>query len=82
MVICSLLATARAASEQDRIDKLEFSAVTRELDLTSNLAKEKTTIVVENKDSKSISSFLYTIPRGASDKVAYIGGQVSLCTHK
>lgn len=73
-----LLATARAASGAERIDKIEFGAVTREVDLTSNLAKEKTTIIVENKDSKTISSFLYTISRGVTDKLAYIGGQVSL----
>ena len=73
-----MLATARAASGAERIDKIEFSAVTREVDLTSNLAKEKTTIIVENKDSKTISSFLYTIARSATDKLAYVGGQVSL----
>ena len=76
-ILC-LLATARAASGAERIEKIEFSAVTREVDLTSNLAKQKTTIIVENKDSKTISSFLYTIPRGVTDKLAYIGGQVSL----
>ena len=76
IVWCLVAATQAAPSQDKRIDKLEFSAVTRELDLTSNLVKEKTTIVVENKDQKSISSFLYTIPRSAADKLAYIGGQV------
>ena len=78
-----LVAAAQAAPSKDdkRIDKLEFSAVTREIDLTSNLVKEKTTIVVENKDQKSVSSFLYTIPRAAADKLAFIGGQVKLHLH-
>lgn len=72
-----MVAATQAATSQDkRIDKLEFSTVTRELDLTSNLVKEKTTIVIENKDEKSISSFLYTISRTAADKLAYVGGQV------
>ena len=71
-----LVAAMAQVSQDKRIDKLEFSAVTREIDLTSNLVKEKTTIVVENKDQKSISWFLYTIPRSAADKLAYIGGQV------
>lgn len=74
-----LLVPTHCASEQKRIDKLEFSVVTRELDLTSNLAKEKTRIVLENKGDKPVSSFLYTIPRGVSDKLAYIGGQVGYC---
>lgn len=74
---CLVGATQVASAQDKRIDKLEFSAVTREIDLTSNLVKEKTTIVVENKDQKTISSFLYTIPRSAADKLAYIGGQVT-----
>ena len=77
-----LLATARAANGAERLDKIEFSVVTREVDLTSNLAKEKATIMVENKDSKTISSFLYTISRGVTDKLAYLGGQVSLLISK
>ena len=76
IVWCMVVAVQAAPTQDKRIDKLEFSAVTRELDLTSNLAKEKTTIVVENKDEKTISSFIYTIPRSAADKLAYIGGQV------
>jgi hypothetical protein len=76
VLIAWCLVAATKASQDKRIDKLEFSAVTREIDLTSNLVKEKTTIVVENKDQKSISWFLYTIPRSAADKLAYIGGQV------
>ena len=78
VLLLGLLATALAATDQDRIDKLEFSAVTRELDVTSTLVKEKTTLTIENKDSKSISHFLFTVQRGASDKLAYIGGQVSI----
>ena len=77
VIVWCLVAAIQAATSQDkRIDKLEFSAVTRELDLTSNLVKEKTTIVMENKDEKTISSFLYTISRSAADKLTYIGGQV------
>ena len=82
MGLLCLLVTARAASGAERIDKIEFSAVTREVDLTSNLAKEKTTIVVENKDTKPVSSFLYTITRGVTDKLSYIGGQVSFYPFK
>ena len=77
VLLLGLLATVLAATDQDRLDKLEFNLVTRELDLTSALVKEKTTLVIENKDSKSISHFLFTVQRGASDKLAYIGGQVS-----
>ena len=76
LVGCLMVAVHAAPSQDERIAKLEFSAVTRELDLTSNLVKEKTTIVLENKDEKSVSSFLYTIPRSAADKLAYIGGKV------
>ena len=77
LVGASFLAAALAATDQNRIDKLEWSVVTRELDLTSALVKEKTTVVIENKDTKSVSHFLYTVQRGAADKLAYIGGQVS-----
>ena len=76
LVVACLLATARASNDNGRVDKIEFGTVTREIDVSSNLAKEKTTILVENKDTKSISSFLYTVARGSSDKLAYIGGQV------
>lgn len=82
MLLCALavgclLASAHAAGAEQKVDKIEFGTVTRELDLTSNLAKEKTTILVENKDTKSISHFLYAVQRQTSDKLAYIGGQVS-----
>ena len=76
LLVGCLLAMARAANGDGRVDKIEFGAVTREIDLSSNVAKEKTTIQVENKDSKSISSFLFTVGRGSTDKLAYIGGQV------
>ena len=36
MRLLCLLVTARAASGAERIDKIGFSAVTREVDLTSN----------------------------------------------
>ena len=77
VLLLGLLATALAASDQDRIDKLELNVLTRAIDLTSALVKEKTTLTIENKDSKSISHFLFTVQRGANDKLAYIGGQVS-----
>lgn len=62
-----------------RVEPLELSLVTREVDLNTHLAKIKSTIVLENKSDKPISQFLYTVDGDVSDKVAYIGASVSLC---
>ena len=93
-IICLLLAAFAAAKRSPiepvdrmrvtppppvRVNKLELSLVTREIDLNSHLAKIKSTIVLENKGESSVSEFLYTVDGDHKDKVAFIGASVSVC---
>ena len=60
----------------NRVEDLELTRVTREVDLTSPLAKQKVSMVVENKGTKPVTSVLYMVEPQLTDKVAFISAQV------
>lgn len=76
LVVCVHLAVGGKAPPDSRVETLELSRVTREVDLSSPLVKQKVTMVVENQASRPVTYVLYTVESQLSDKVAYIGAQV------
>lgn len=64
------------APPDNRVEALELATVTREVDLTSPLVKQKVTMVLENKGSKAVTVMLYTVEPQLADKVAHISAQV------
>lgn len=63
-----------------RVEGLQLSRVTREVDLTSPLVKQKVIMVVDNKGSKPVTHVIYSVESQLGDKVAYIGAQVRITT--
>ena len=77
IVLCCLSLTwGRRSPPDNRVEALEITSVTREIDLTSPLVKQKVTMVIENKAAKAVSSVYYTVERQLAKKLAYIGAQV------
>jgi len=62
----------------NRVEALEITRVTRDVDLTSPLAKEKVTMVVENKGKKSVAYVLYAVDPKLVKNMAFINAEVSL----
>lgn len=56
---------------------LVLSSVSRELDLTTPLVKQKVTMVVENRGSSAVTQFLFSIDSSLTSKVSYLGAKVS-----
>ena len=76
-VLCCLGSSwGRKGPPDNRVEALELTLVTREVDLTSPLVKQKVTMVIENKASRAVSSVYYTLERQLAKKLAYIGAQV------
>lgn len=75
LVLCAGVVAGRSPPNT-RVEALELVTVTREVDLTTPLVKQKVTMVVENKGSKPISILLYTVEPQLASKVSYIGAQV------
>lgn len=76
-VLCSVGSSwGKKVPPDNRVEALELTSVTREVDLTSPLVKQKVTMVIENKASKAVSSVYYTLERQLAKKLAYIGAQV------
>lgn len=80
LTLCLALASAGKQPPDNRVEALELSRVTREVDLTTALAKEKVTLVIENKGNKAINYVLYTVEPQLANHVAYLGAQVR-CIH-
>lgn len=78
LVLCVGVAVSGKPPPDNRVETLELSTVTREVDLTSPLVKQKVTMVVENKGSKAVSTLLYTVEPQLAQKLAYITAQVML----
>lgn len=76
LVFCVGLVAGKKGPPDNRVESLELTSVTREVDLTSPLVKQKVTMVVENKANKAVSSVYYTVERQLANKLAYIGAQV------
>lgn len=76
LVLCFSGDVLAKGPPDNRVEALELSTVTREVDLTSPLVKQKVTMVLENKGSKAISVMLYTVESPLVDKLAYINAQV------
>ena len=77
LVFCLSLAVGKKAPPDNRVEALELASVTREVDLSSPLVKQKVTMVVENKAAKAISNMYYTVERQMAGKLAYIEAQAS-----
>lgn len=78
LVLCVSGGVRAKGPPDNRVEALELATVTREVDLTSPLVKQKVTMVLENKGSKAVTSVLYTVEPQLEDKVAFISAQVSL----
>ena len=76
LVLFAGVAVGAKSPPEIRVEALELSTVTREVDLTSPLVKQKVTMVVENKGSKAVAALLYTVEPQLAQKVAYITAQV------
>ncbi len=76
LLFCLCLVMGKKEPRDHRVEALELTSVTREVDLTSPLVKLKVTMVVENKASKAVSSVYYTVERQLAKKLAYIDAQV------
>lgn len=61
----------------NRVEALEITRLTRDVDLTSPLAKEKVTMVIENKGKKPTNYVLYAVDPRLTGNVAHISGEVS-----
>ena len=70
-----LLASVSCAADEVSRDVV-LSYVSRDLDLTTHLVKERTSLTVENGGKGSLRWFLYTVDPSISSKLAYIGAQV------
>ena len=73
----SLAACSGRQPPDNRVEALEITRVTRDVDLTTSLAKEKVTMVVENKGKKSCTYVLYTVEPLVANNLAYISAEVS-----
>ncbi len=60
----------------NRVEALEITRLTRDVDLTSPLAKEKVTMVLENKGKKPTSYVLYAVEPRLAGNVAHISAEV------
>ena len=69
-----LVSLSCAADEVSR--DVVLSYVSRDLDLTTHLVKERISLTVENGGESSLRWFLYTVDPSISSKLAYIGAQV------
>lgn len=78
-VFCLRFGADAKPPPDNRVEALELSTVTREVDVTSPLMKQRVKMVVENKGSKPVTAVLYTVEPQLADKVAFISAQVS-CT--
>ena len=74
--VCVSLVAGRKGPPDNRVEQLELSRVTREVDLSSPLVKQVVTMVVDNKGSKPVTNVLYTLESQLAKKVAFIGAQV------
>ena len=77
LVLSLALASAGKLPPDNRLEELTLSRVTREVDLTTPLVKEKVTFVVKNDGNKSVSYVMYTVESHLANNVAYINAQVS-----
>ena len=71
-----LVVMGKKGPADNRVEALELTSVTREIDLTSPLVKQKVTMVVENKASKSVSALYFTVERQLAKRLAFIDAQV------
>ena len=76
LVLCVTVASAGKPPRDNRVEELKLAHVTREVDLTTALAKEKVTMEVENVGSKAVGYVLYTVEPALAGKVAYINALV------
>jgi hypothetical protein len=72
--VCGVLGAK--SPPDNRVETLELSTVTREVDLTSPLVKQKVTMVVENKGTKAVTAVLYTVEPRLVQRLGYISAQV------
>lgn len=72
-----LLLIASAAAADDGNEKLVITRASREVDLSSNLAKEVVTITLSNDGDATVSSFLYTLDASSSAYLAHLSVKVS-----
>lgn len=78
VLICTIAASGAKMPADARVEALELSRVSREVELNSPLVKQKVTMVIENKGSKPVNSLLYLVEPQLAEKVAYIGAHVSI----
>ena len=74
-LVSLLLASVSCAADEVSRDVV-LSYVSRDLDLTTHLVKERTSLTVENGGLPPLRWFLYTVDPSISSKLAYIGAQV------
>ena len=77
LVLCIGVAVGVKSPPDNRVEALELSRVTREVDLSSPLVKQKVIMAVENKGSTPVTSVLYMVEPQLAGKVGYITAQVS-----
>ena len=77
LMLCSSFSAFAKQPADTRVEELTLSRVTREVDLTSPLVKQKVTMALENDGPKPVSVVLFTVEPQLAGKVAYIGAQVS-----
>ena len=72
-----LLILAAQCLAQDEVTKdITVLRMARELDLASQLVKQKVTITFQNSGTKPVASFLYTVDPALAGKLSYVGAQV------
>ncbi|KAL5475024.1 hypothetical protein EMCRGX_G027071 [Ephydatia muelleri] len=78
-----LLILAAQCLAQDEVTKdITVLRMARELDLASQLVKQKVTITFQNSGTKPVASFLYTVDPALAGKLSYVGAQLENAEEK
>ena len=75
ILLCAVIGSCFAAEEPN--DKLTITRASRDLDLTSHLAKQSVSFTLQNEGETPVTSFLYTVDKILVDNLAFIEAEVS-----
>lgn len=76
LAVVFLILAARCLAQEEVSKDITVLRMARELDLTSQLVKQKVSITLQNIGVKPVASFLYAVDPVLAEKLAYVGAQV------
>ena len=81
LAVVLLVLVAQCLAQEDVAKDVTVLRMARELDLTSQVVKQKIAITIQNSGVKPVASFLYVVDPSLVEKLVYVGAQVKeFCT--